>query len=365
MKISGKAGTLAAAARIAASATNGKAIPILGALLIDATDKLATFTGTNLNTAMTAACAGAIEEPGRAAVPAKALDELLVGIAADSDVTIGTIDSGVQIKAGRSRYRLPVLPAGDFPPPPNAPTAAELVLSRDQVRCLFGSTAFAISTEEARYYLRGVYLHVLNRGLCAAATNGYTLARAISDIAPILGSLPEPGVIIPKTVVDQIIKFKADEIRLRIDARTIVAYADHVTLAAKLIDATFPDYVRVIPAAAKATAEVERVALVAALERMAAVGTKERTTLTLGWNGHDGARLTMGGGQIAEDIFDAETSGEATIGLAISRFQNLVEAIDAEQLQLGIVSTAEPMLVTPIGNGDLMTLLMPCWDSAP
>src|SRR5262249_22026537 len=159
----------------------------------------------------------------------------------------------------------------------------------------FGTTAFAISTEATRYYLNGVYLHLVNGCLCAVASNGRVLARALSDITPTSDALPAAGVIVPRAVVEQIIKFKADEMRLRIDARTLVAYAAHVTLAAKLINATSPDYRRVIPAAAKATAEIERAALLAALERMAAIGTEKRPTLTLGWGGHDGARLAMAG----------------------------------------------------------------------
>jgi DNA polymerase-3 subunit beta len=312
---------------------------------------------------MTATCAGTIEAPGRAAVPAEALSKLLTGLTADAEVAIETIDAGMRVKVGRSRYRLPALPVDDFPPPPTTSTAAELVLNRDQVQCLLGSTAFAIATEQTRYYLCGSYLHINNGRLCSVSTDGYQLAKAVSDIAPTADALPASGVIIPKTVVDQILKFKANETRLRIGAGTIAGRADNITLTAKLIDGSFPDYRRLIPAAANAVAEVERAALTASLERMAAIATKERATLTLGWDGYGGARLTMGGGQIAEDIIDAETVGEAAIGLAISRFRNLVDAIDAEQLRLGIVAATDPLLVNPLDSSDLLALLMPCRDS--
>jgi DNA polymerase III sliding clamp (beta) subunit (PCNA family) len=70
----------------------------------------------------------------------------------------------------------------------------------------------------------------------------------------------------------------------------------------------------------------------------------------------------MGGGEIAEDVIAAETTGEAEIGLAVSRFRELVNAIDAERLRLGIVSTTEPMLISPAGGGDLLAILCPCHD---
>jgi DNA polymerase-3 subunit beta len=164
---------------------------------------------------------------------------------------------------------------------------------------------------------------------------------------------------IPRAVVEQITRRKTSEIKLRIDTSIIVASADNVVLTAKLIDGTFPDYERVIPAATgNAIAEVERIALMASLDRMAAVGAMP--TMTLGWSEQGAMRLTVGGGEIAEDVLDAETTGEAEIGLAIGRFRNLIGAIDAERLRLEIVSATDPILVNPIGNGNLLTLLMPC-----
>lgn len=188
MLLTGKAGELAAAAKTAASAADSKSkagIAILGTLLCDAADdNIIKFTGTDLDQAVTAEAAGVIEEPGRTAVPAEALSKLLAGIAADCEVTIVTTDSGMRVQAGRSRYQLPALPPDDFPQAPVVSNDAELVLTQDQMRQLFGATAFAISDEGTRYYLCGIYLHLVKKSLCAVATNGTMLTRAVMDMAP-------------------------------------------------------------------------------------------------------------------------------------------------------------------------------------
>ena len=164
---------------------------------------------------------------------------LLAGIAADCDVTIVTVDNGVRVQAGRSRYQLPALSSDDFPPALVVSNDAELVLTQDQMRRLFGATAFAISNEETRYYLCGTYLHFVKEGLCTVTANGTMLTRAIMDMAPTPDMLPTAGVIIPKTAIEQIVKFKADEIRLRIDTKLVSAQAGNITLTSKLIDGTF------------------------------------------------------------------------------------------------------------------------------
>jgi DNA polymerase-3 subunit beta len=292
MRIHGKAGAFAAAAKIAASAAGNGSIPILGAALIDAGDRI-TFSGTDLDLSLRAECAGTVVAAGRAAVPADALSGLLAGLAADAEVAVETVDAGVQVKAGRSRYRLEGLPASEFPPLPAMPASGELTLGRDRVRRLFGALAFTIPTEDTRYYLCGAYLHVADGHLTSVATDGYRLVRSISDIAPASDALPERGVIIPKAVIERIGKlFKADEIRLQIDDSTIAARAGNITLTAKLIDGTFPNYQSLIPAEANASAEIERAPLMAALGRMAVIARTERPTLTLRWNGNGGARLT-------------------------------------------------------------------------
>jgi DNA polymerase III subunit beta len=198
MKLHARAGELAAATRVAASVVDDKSakrFAILGTLLIDAAGDAITFTGTNLDLAITATCAGTVEESSRTACAAEALSKLLAGVAADVDVAIKADAAGLRINAGRAaHYRLPVLRSEDFPLPPTVTTGADLVVSTTQVQRLFGTTAFAISSEKARCYLNGAYLHCDQLGrLCVVATDTHQMALVRTMIEPDPGTLSAAG----------------------------------------------------------------------------------------------------------------------------------------------------------------------------
>jgi DNA polymerase-3 subunit beta len=372
MRIVANAGELAAAARAAASAVDDKTakrLPILGTLLIDSTAEIIKFTATDLDIAITADAAGVKEEPGRSAVSAEALAKLLGGIAAESEVVVATANTRLLVKARASHYRLPALPPEDFPQPPASTARLDLVLSREEVQHLFGATAFSISDEKARYYLNGSYLHRDADGrLCVVATDTHQLALAVSAIDPSPDILPASGVIIPQKSVEQILKLKAKEIAFRIDANVLEARAANVTITTKLIDGTYPDYVRIIAAAAGAFAELDRGALLAAIGRMSAANAAHTKAwrLTLGWQANgksDGVvRLEMAAGETAEDAIPAIISGDANIILSVDRFLKLVDNLEAKRLVLGIVSSTDPIRVRPADSDHLLAVLAPCLD---
>jgi DNA polymerase-3 subunit beta len=370
MKIVGKAGELAAAAKVAAGAVNEKAVkrsPILGALLIDAAGELA-FSSTDLDLAITTKCGCVIEEPGRAAVSAEALSKLLAGIVVDTEVMIGTADSGLQIKAGRSRYRLPALRQEDFPQPPVTTSTVEMSLSRDEIERLF-AVEFCIADDVARFYLTGAYLHLDASGnLLCCATDGHRLALVSSNIVPPRGALPADdkgiaGVIIPGRTVDTILKLKADPIIFRVDNHVLSVQADSASITSKLIAGTFPDYRRVIPTEPSTVAEIERAKLLSALSRLNAINasTTRPKTMALGWKeGDDAVHFDMADGQMAEDAVKATTSGTGRIALSVERLMKMIDAVKAERLVLGIVSAGEPLRIKPASAGDLLAVLAPC-----
>jgi DNA polymerase-3 subunit beta len=366
MQLHATAGELAAAAKVAASVVDSaatKRFAILGTLLIEGTGDAVTFTGTDLDLAITTICAGAIKEAGRTACAAEALSRLLAGVATDVEVAVTADTSGLRITAGRARYRLPVLPAEDYPQSPTVATGTELVLSKTQVQRLFGSTAFAISDEKARYYLNGAYLHCDQLGrLCVVATDTHQMALVKSMIEPDPGTLPAAGVIVPQRTVEQILKLKADEIVVRTDGNAIEARAGNITIASKLIAGTYPDFRRIISVEPVATGELDRAALLAALQRMDAANTQRKTwRVMLTWAaGGDAVQLAVAGGEMAVDAIAATVSGEANIMLAVDRLLTLVDAIHAKRLTLGVVSADEPLRIRPADDGDLLTVLAPC-----
>jgi DNA polymerase III subunit beta len=364
VKLVAKANALAVATKAAAGAIDDKTAkrsPILGALLIDATGPDVKFTGTDLDSAITASCAASITKAS-AAASAEALTKLFAGIPTDAEVPIETTDSRLQIKTGRSRYQLPALPPEDFPQAPVTTSTAEMVLSRNEVQHLLGATAFCANTEGTRYYLQGAFLHLNDDGhLCAVATDGHRLALATGAIVPAPGALPvngkSVGVIVPNKTIASINKIKTEQIELRTDAKVIEIRAGNLSIVSKLIDGIFPDYPKIIPAKSDNIAKLEREALLAALRlRVARDAAEQNINMGLAWKkGDDAVRMAIG--VIGEDTVAASTAGAAQITLSIARMLTMAEEIEAEQLQLGVSSKSDPIRITA---GSLLAVLAPC-----
>ena len=368
MKLTAQADALAAATKAAVGAVDAKTakrIPVLGALLIDARENACKFVGTDLDVMIAGDCDAVTAKTGRAAVSAEALTKLLVGIAPDAEVAIETVAGGMQVKAGRSRYQLPALPAEDFPAAPVTTSTTEIVLTHDEVRHLFGSTVFCVNTEDARSYLKGTYFHLDGKHLCAAATNGHRLALASTAIIPAPVALPAngegTGIIIPSKTVALINKLKATEIKLRTDNKVVEIRAHNLLISSKLIAGTFPDYRRIIPAQSSNTAKLEREALFAALKRLSAVRdvAEQAINMSLAWkNGNDAIRLTLADGHLGEDIVAASTTGAAQITVSVSQMRTMAQEIEAEWLQLGISDKHQPMRIA--GGENFLAVLAPC-----
>jgi DNA polymerase-3 subunit beta len=368
VKLVASAGALAAAAKAAAGAIDDKAAkrnPILGALLIDATEMDCRFTGTDLDAAIVVSATAAIAKVGRAAASGEALVKLFAGMATDAEVTIETVASGLQIKAAsRARYRLPTLPPENFPVAPATTSTVEITLSRDEARRLFASTRFCMNTEGTRHYLRGSFLHLDTDGrLCAIATDGYRLAYMASTIIPAPSTLPangeNTGIIIPAKTIILLNKLKAKQIALRADPKVLTIRADDLQITSKLIDGIYPDYKRIIPPESHNTATLEREALLGALKRLNAARNAARSdvNMTLTWKNGSNARLAIADGEIAEDVVAATTTGAAQITLAIPQMLIVTEEVEAKTLQLGVAGKSDPMR---IAAGDLLAVLAPC-----
>lgn len=272
------------ATNMAARATVGRnTIPILANLLLDAGKKGATLRGTDLDMDITAPIAPAlVEKPMRLTFRAKPLVEALKVMDPDGEVTIEATDLHAVVRSGALTMKLAMLPADDYPTLtlPKEWRSAFTMPAGELLR-LLASVAYAISTEETRYYLNGVYLHVQDGALAAVATDGHRLMLARGDLPA--GAEDLRGEIIPRETVrhlrallrsmpgDAPVKVRADNLKVTVEA-------PGWTIAAKMIDGTFPEYLRIIPAAdtAKAVLEVASTAEVLKAIRQVRAVTEER-----------------------------------------------------------------------------------------
>lgn len=204
----------------------------------------------------------------------------------------------IEVKSGRSKFRLPILPASDFPELP-AMQGKAFSFPVAPLRQALSDAAFAVSGDEARHYLQGVFLHRRKKDFALIATDGHKLVRRIVDA----GEVPAdpPSVIIPTKTVNFLIGAlpESGEVEIAIDDRRIAIAYGHTHISSKLVDGTFPDYERVIPNDLDREAVIERRALLDAAKRVGLV-TATRSKAAV---------LTFAEGALTISLNDQESGG--------------------------------------------------------
>jgi DNA polymerase III subunit beta len=249
-----RATLLKALAHIQSVAEKRNTIPILANVLIAVREGKLSFTATDMEIAIVEEVAASTSRNGATTAPAATLYEIVRKLPEGAEVELDHPggDAQLALRAGRFATSLVVLPIEDFPSMTAGTLAHRFHLSAPTLRGLIDRTRFAISTEETRYYLNGIYLHATEsegvRVLRAVATDGHRLARVEEPLPEGAGSMP--GVIIPRKTVAELRKLLDEEsgdVEIALSDTRIQFRVGAVQLTSKLIDGTFPEYERVIP----------------------------------------------------------------------------------------------------------------------
>ncbi|MFC2248513.1 DNA polymerase III subunit beta [Labrys portucalensis] len=258
-------------------------IPILGNVLIVADTGSVTITSTNLDMRIEAT----VPADGDAfalTVPAGAISDIVRKFDDGAQVSMTAEDTRVIVRSGRSRFTLLTLPALDYPSMQPQEWRREFSIPAAALQQLLTTVDFAISTEETRYYLNGIYLHAVDDAgtavLRAVATDGHRLAR--DQVEAPADAVGMPGIIVPTGFVAEASRFlssfkTAGEVRLEIAETMIRLSAANTVLQSKLVDGTFPDYARVIPRDNGLTLAAARAELAAAVDRVSAIGSAAKS----------------------------------------------------------------------------------------
>jgi DNA polymerase-3 subunit beta len=235
---------------------NKTTIPILGHIKLTATDDTVSAMATDLDIEAVTIANIEVDQPGACTVPAKPFDAIVKKLPKSSLVTLEYDGHRLIIKSGRTNMKLNTLPSKDFPNMPGSDYSHSSNISADTFLDLLNRTKFAMSTEETRYYLNGVYLHNDDAGdLIAVATDGHRLAKMTHT-----GDVSVAGVIIPRKTVDRLAKLLDGvdgDVKLETSETKMRVTGDGFSITSKLVDGTFPDYTRVIPQSWKATMRVD------------------------------------------------------------------------------------------------------------
>src|SRR3984893_17600363 len=236
-------------------------IPCLSNVLLRAEDQALLLKATDLDLEVTEQLAADVGAAGPTTLPAHILYEIVRKLPDGAQVSLESNgeQGQLQLRSGRSRFNLQSLPEGDFPDLATGGLGHRFTLAALDLKRLIDKTQFAISNEETRYYLNGVFLHTIDveghMMLRAVATDGHRLARV--EVPAPKGALGMPGVIVPRKAVteiqklvenlDQDVRIEISPSKARFTFGDPLVHLGQVVLTSKLIDGTFPDYMRVIP----------------------------------------------------------------------------------------------------------------------
>jgi DNA polymerase-3 subunit beta len=263
-------------------------IPILSNVLLQTRGEALAFSATDLDMEITDETEAQIEAPGQITAPAHTLYEIVRKLPEGADVSLSFTgeDPRLQVQAGRYKVNLPVLPAGDFPVMSSDGLSAPVTVATVDLMRLIDKTRFAISTEETRYYLTGIYLHtVVEDGrplLRAVATDGHRLALA--DMAAPEGSAGTPGVIVPRKTIQEARRLMEDAgetLAMQISPQKVRFDFGRAALTSKVIDGSFPDYTRVIPRENHRVMTVDNALFAAAVDRVATISSEKSRSVKL------------------------------------------------------------------------------------
>lgn len=249
--------------------------PILANVRLEAKDGSLSLRATDLDIEITASIPAMVSNPGVTTVPAALLEGIVRKFPDGSEVSFEHADHNALVKAGRSRFNLATLDADQFPDLKSGAFTHTFTVPSADLERLFAKVAFAISTEETRYYLNGIYFHAADDNLRGVATDGHRLARY--DLPLPDGATGMPGVIVPRKTVTELAKllggFDGDVTVEMSDTKTRWTMGD-VVLLSKSIEGTFPDYQRVTPALTNRIATVGSASLKSAIDRVSIVSSE-------------------------------------------------------------------------------------------
>ena len=253
--------------------------PILANVLLRAADGRVDLRATDLDIEITEAVPAMVGTAGTTTVPAHTLYEIIRKLADGAEVRLET-EGGEQmlLTSGRSRFHLACLSPDSFPDLKSGSFSHEFAIPAATLRELIERTQFAISNEETRYYLNGIYMHTLEVNgapvLRAVATDGHRMARAETP-AP-AGACGMPGIIIPKKTVGEVQKLldgAEGDVQVEISDTKIRFTLDGVVLLSKLIEGTFPDYDRVTPKNNDKQLTVDKASFAIAVDRVSTIAS--------------------------------------------------------------------------------------------
>ncbi|MEQ1619311.1 MAG: DNA polymerase III subunit beta [Terricaulis sp.] len=344
-------------------------IPILSNVLMAAEGDHLRLTATDLDIEIAEAAPAEVERAGQTTAPANYLYDFVRKLPDKAAIKfeVSGDDPRLFISAGKSRLHLPVLPAGDFPSMPSDGFETRFEVEPTELARLVDKTRFAISTEETRYYLNGIFFHTVTNAageasLRAVATDGHRLALA--DTAAPKGAPGMPGVIVPRKTINELKRLlddAADMVEIAVSPQKIRFALGDAVLTSKLIDGSFPEYARVIPKGNSKILKIDNKTFAEAVDRVATVSAERSRSVRLALD-KDKVTLTVNNpdaGVATEDLAADYSSESMEIGFNARYLLDVAQQIDGESALFELADSGSPTLVRDEADENALYVLMP------
>ncbi|WP_419807613.1 DNA polymerase III subunit beta [Sphingomonas sp.] len=342
-------------------------IPILSNVLLEATAEGALrLMATDLDLQINEQVAAAVDQPGAITVSAHTLFDIARKLPEGAQVSLSAAEGRMTIVAGRARFSLSTLPRDDFPVIAEGELPTRFELPAETLKQIVDKTRFAISTEETRYYLNGIFLHSSEDGggpvLKAAATDGHRLARVTVPLPE--GAAGMPDVIVPRKCVAELRKLLDEvdgSVGVSLSASKIRFDLGQAILTSKLIDGTFPDYSRVIPTGNDKILKIDPSSFMEGVDRVSTIAAEKTKAVKMAL---DRDKITLSvtspeNGTAAEEVPGEYAAQGFEIGFNSRYLMDILGQIDGDMVEVHLADAAAPTLIRENDKAAALYVLMP------
>lgn len=338
-------------------------IPILFNVLIETQDDGILLRATDNEIEISEKVSAEVEDTGAITVPARKLYDIIRRLPDGSQVKLSANEATGQVtlSSGRSRFALASLPAEGFPTMAKEEAPFTFTLTPAELSGMIIKTGFAVSVEETRYNLNGIYLHQKEGNLVAVATDGHRLACTKQTLPE--GAKEMPGVIIPRKTINELTKLlgeNPDNVVVSLSANQIRFQMSDVELSSRLIDGTYPEYEKVIPTGNTHKMIADTKALANVIERVSVVSEKSHgIKLDIRPNLLQISAAATDEGS-AEDELDTTYDGaEIDIGFNYRYLLDILGQVKGEKVQVCFEDSVSPVIIQDLNDENTLYVLMP------
>jgi DNA polymerase-3 subunit beta len=341
-------------------------IPILSNVLAEARSGELRISATDLDVSLRCGCAAQVVEEGAVTLGAKKLYEIVRSLP-ESDVRLKVEDdSWARIRCERVDFKMAGLPREDFPSLPEAKVGKSVELPAPALRRLIQRTGFAITAEDARYYLAGALLVLEKDGISMVATDGHRLAWAQTRTPVKVGEATR--VLVPRKAINELARLieelgDDEVVSFQQGDGHLIFSAGGRTLASKMVEAQFPAYEKVVGVTGDRKVSVGREALQSAIRRVSLLSSERGRAVRLSLE-EGSLEVSASSPELGEarESLPVEYAGEAVqIGFNAQYLIDFLAVVGTDEVALEMKDAESQGLLRPVGEdgGEYRYVVMP------